>query len=99
MAHQTIDEILKNFETSRSKNKRIDMDYGNGEDNDHTSFPSAKKAIADLIAREVIGEDLPVFGAENEAGDVSLESYENAAINSKLAEQRKALEKLLGGKQ
>lgn len=41
-----------------------------------------RQQILQWVNDEVVGEDLPVFGPQNEAGQVSLESYENAAINS-----------------
>lgn len=53
---------------------------------------SAKQAIKALILSEVIGEDIPTVGPQNEANEVSLEDYENAAINCKLAEQRAIVE-------
>jgi hypothetical protein len=62
-----------------------------------SSVAEAKVALNTYIAREIaeiIGEDKPVYGPQNEAGDISLEDMIAASDNDLRAEQRvRAIEK------
>ncbi|MGR6521635.1 hypothetical protein ACU5JM_08370 [Rhodococcus erythropolis] len=44
-----------------------------------------------MFDKHVIGEDEPVFGPQNEAGDISLEDMIHGSRNSLRSEERKAL--------
>lgn len=58
---------------------------------DEEGYDELKYSIKHAVDKHVIGEALPVYGPENEAGNVSLDSYMNSAVNSRLADQREAL--------
>lgn len=76
---QSIDQILHAYK---------DMSM-NGTERGYSgmTFEEAKAAIEAMV-REIIGDDLPTFGPQNEAGDISEDDYMIAGYNDAKYHQR-----------
>jgi hypothetical protein len=64
-------------------------DYPNGfTGSDVRNIQNKAKAAIEAMVREIIGDNLPTFGPQNEAGDISEDDYFAAGYNDAKCEQR-----------
>lgn len=92
MKHDTIEDIL-NGVYARAADNNGNSEYLSEGYADY-SVEEAKQALASLIEREIIGEDEPQY----QWGDGTAKSLWYEAQFKLRAEQRKALEKIMGDK-
>lgn len=90
-----LDEIIAEIANNTMLAMTADTD-GKANYRANKIFPKARQAIIQLFDKEVISEDEVLYGAENEANDISLDDYETNARNGLRATQRAIIN---GGKQ